>query len=235
MTEREIGSDARAVVEELTQTDGKDEIAENCVVETREKERAGVLVGEGKQEAPDDAQDHGEPIAKDYVHESESKGTGSNHQQATAKQRRITVKEEGAVDEFLGIDGNERVEEHDQGPEAGCALQEGKEQLGRKNADCETQKNEKDSIAHEKRQELGTNVVPRSEMRRIKAGVAAQNQESGKSGKQEVGDGEVGQKAIINKQRNADEERGELQRKQNEAQHRGAPTAYLRLRAACQP
>ncbi len=207
MTGREIGSDARAVVEELTQADRKDEIAKDRVVETGEKQRSGVLVGEGKQETSDDTEDHGKPIAENNVHESESKSTSGNHQQAAAKQRLVTVKEKGAVDQFLGINGNERVEKHDQGPEAGSALQEGEEELGRKNADCETQKSEKESITHEKKQELGTNVVPRSEMRRIKAGVAAKNQESGKSGKQEIGDGEVGQKAVINKQRNAGEER----------------------------
>jgi hypothetical protein len=72
-------------------------------------------------------------------------------------------------------------------------------------------------------------------MREIKAGVAAKNQESGKSSKQEIGDGEVGQKPVVNEQRNAGEERRELQREQNEAEHRCEPTAYLRLRAACRP
>src|SRR5208283_1049760 len=205
--EREIGSYARAVVEELPQTNREDEIAEDRVVQTGKKQRSGVLVGEGKQETSDDTEDHGKPIAENYVHEPESKGTGGNHQQAAAKQRRITVKEKGAVDEFLGINGNQRVEEHNQGPEAGSALQEGKEELGRKNADCEAQKSEKESITHEKRQELGTNVVPRSEMRRIKAGVAAKNQENGDSGNQEIGDGEVGQETVVDEQRNADEER----------------------------
>jgi hypothetical protein len=54
---REIGSDTRAVVEELAQTDGEDEIAEDRVVETGERQRSGVLVGEGKQETPYDAED----------------------------------------------------------------------------------------------------------------------------------------------------------------------------------
>jgi hypothetical protein len=177
------------------------------VVETGEKERSGVLVGEGKQDTPDDAEDYGKPIAKNYVHEPESKSAGQNHYDAAAKKRLVTVKEEGAVDQFLGINGNERVEEHDQGPEAGSALEKGEQELGRKNADREPQESEKDSITHEQRQELGANIIPRSEMREIKAGVAAKNQESGKSGKQEIGDGEVGHKAVINKQRNADEER----------------------------
>jgi hypothetical protein len=44
-------------------------------------------------------------------------------------------------------------------------------------------------------------------MRRIKAGVAAKNQENGKSGNQEIGDGEVWEKAVVNEQGNADEER----------------------------
>jgi hypothetical protein len=194
------------VVEELTQADRKDEIAEDRVVETGEKQRSGVLVGKGKQETPDDAEDYGKPIAENKVHEPESKSAGQNHYDAAAKERLVAVKEKGAVDQFLGINGNERVEEHDQGPEAGRALGEGEQKLGRKNADREPQESEKDSITHEKRQELGANVVPRSEMRRIKAGVAAKNQKSGKSGKQEIGDGEVGQKPVINEQRDAGEE-----------------------------
>ncbi len=207
MMGRESGSYARAVVEELPQTNREDEVTEQRMVETGKKQRSGVLVGEGKQDPPNDTEEHGQPIAENDVHESESKGTGGNHQQAAAKQRRITVEEESAVDEFLGINGNERVEEHNQGPEAGSALQEGKEELGRKNADCEAQKSEKESITHEKRQELRTNVVPRSEMRRIKAGVAAKSQENGNSGNQEIGDGEVRQEAVINEQRNANEQR----------------------------
>jgi hypothetical protein len=202
-----MGSDARTVVEELTQANGKNEIAEDGVVETREKERAGVLVSDGKQEPPGDAQSHGKPIAENNVQEPESQGTSGNHQQATAKEWLVTVEEKGAVDQLLGINGNERVEEHDQGPEAGSALEEGEEELGRKNADREPQEGEKDSITHEQWQELGTNIVPQSEMRRIKAGVAAKNQKSGKSGKQQIGDGEVGQKTVINEQRNADEKR----------------------------
>jgi hypothetical protein len=118
------------VVEELTQADRKDEIAKDRVVETGEKQRSGMLVGEGKQETPDDAEDYGKPIAKNNVHEPESKSTSGNHQQAPAKERLVTVKEEGAVDQFLGINGNERVEEHDQGPEAGSALQEEEQELG---------------------------------------------------------------------------------------------------------
>jgi hypothetical protein len=60
------------VVEELTQANRKDEVAEDRVVQTGEKERSGVLVGEGKQETSDDAEDHGKPIAKNNVQEAES-------------------------------------------------------------------------------------------------------------------------------------------------------------------
>ena len=230
-----MGSDARAVVEELTQADGKDEIAEDRVVETREKQRSGVLVGNGKQGTSDDAQDHGEPIAENDVHEPESKSTGQNHNDAAAKERLVTVKEKGAVDQFLGIDGHKRVEEHDQRPEARSALEEGEEELGRKNADRESQESEEDSITGEKRQELGANVVPRSKMRGIEAGIAAKNQKSGKSSKEQIGDGEVGQQTVVNQKRNASEERRELQREQNKAEHKCKPTAYLRLRTACRP
>jgi hypothetical protein len=68
-------SNPRAVVEELTQPNCKDEIAEDRVVETGEKQRSGVLVGEGKQETPHDAKDNGKPIAENYVHEPEGKST----------------------------------------------------------------------------------------------------------------------------------------------------------------
>ena len=226
-------SNPRAVVKEPTQADRKDEIAEDRVVETGEKQRSGVLVGEGKQETPDDAKDYGKPIAENYVHEPESKSTSQNYNDAAAKERLVTVKEKGAVDQFLGINGNERVEKHDQGPEAGSALEEGEEELGRKNADRESQEGEKDSITHEQRQKLGANVVPRSEMREIKAGIAAKNQKSGKSSKEQIGDGEVGQQTVVNQKRNAGEERRELQREQNKAEHKCKPTAYLRLRTAC--
>ena len=57
-----------------------------------------MLVGEGKQDTPHDAEDYGKPIAKNYVHEPESKSAGQNHYDAAAKKRLVTVKEEGAVD-----------------------------------------------------------------------------------------------------------------------------------------
>ena len=161
----------------------------------------------------------GKPVAKNDVHEPKSKSTGQNHGDAAAKERLVTVKEEGAVNQFLGVNGDERVEEHDQGPEAGSTLKEGEQELGRKKAHREPQEGEKDSITHEQRQELGANVVPRSEMREIKAGVAAKSQESGKSSKEQIGDGEVGQKPVVNQKRDANEERRELQREQNKAKH----------------
>ena len=81
---------------------------------------------------------------------------------------------------------------------------------------------------------MGTEVVPRSEMRGIKCGIASENQEGGKSSKQEIGDGEIGQETVVNEQGNAEEKRRKLQREEHEAQHGGEGKAYLRLPMICQ-
>jgi len=233
MVKRAAGSEPRAVVEKPAQADGKDEIAEDGVVQTGQEQRTGVLVGKRKQETPDNAEDYGQPIAENDVQEPESKGAGQNHSHAAAKKRLVTMEEEGAVDEFLRINGNQGVEEHDQGPETGSTFYKGEQELGRKNADRKSQEKDKNSITQEQRQKLRAHVVPRCEMGRIKAGVAAENQESGQRSKQEIGDGDVGQHTVVDQQRDAGKERRELQREQYKTEHRTEPTAYRRLQAFC--
>jgi len=202
---RKAGSDARAMIEKLAETDHKDEIAEDGVVQTRKQKRSSVLVGHGKQQSAEDAEGHGQPVSENNVHKTEGQRAGQNHQEAAAKKRLVAVKEKGPVDKFLRINGEERVEKHDQKPEIRSALDQREEQLGSKDAYCQPQEDEEDGVTHQKRQELRTSVVPRSEMSEIKRMVAAKNQEGREGSKHQIRDGKVGQQAVIDEQGKADE------------------------------
>jgi hypothetical protein len=141
--------DARGVVEELAEADGEDEVAEKGVIDAGQEERAGMLVGEGEQESADDAESHGKPVAEDDVNEAEGKGAREKHGPAGTEERSITMTKEGAVEQFLGINGEKWIEEHDQGPKGWGAFHEGKKKLGSEETNGETQEEQKDSIAKE--------------------------------------------------------------------------------------
>jgi hypothetical protein len=138
-----------AVVEELAEADGEDEVAEDGMVDASQEEGAGVLVGEREEEAAEDAESNSEPVAEDDVNEAEGKGASEKHGPARAEERSITMKKEGAVEKLLGIGGEKRIEEHDQGPKSRGAFYEGKKKMRSEEANCETQEEQEDSIAKE--------------------------------------------------------------------------------------
>src|SRR5208282_3502286 len=193
------------MIEKLAETDRKDEIAEDGVVQTRKQKRSSVLIGHGKQQSAENTEGHGQPVSENNVHKTEGQRAGQNHQEAVAKKRLITVKEKGPVDKLLRINGEERVEKHDQKPEIRSTLGQREEQLGGKDAHGQSQKDEEDGVTHQQRQELGTGVVPRSEMSEIKRGIAAKHQKGREGSKHEIRDGKVGQQAVIDEQGKADE------------------------------
>src|SRR5208282_864126 len=181
------------MIEKLAETDRKDEIAEDGVVQTRKQKRSSVLIGHGKQQSAENTEGHGQPVSENNVHKTEGQRAGQNHQEAVAKKRLITVKEKGPV------------EKHDQKPEIRSTLGQREEQLGGKDAHGQSQKDEEDGVTHQQRQELGTGVVPRSEMSEIKRGIAAKHQKGREGSKHEIRDGKVGQQAVIDEQGKADE------------------------------
>ena len=55
------------MVKEPSEANCKNEVAEEGVVDAGKKQRAGALVGEGKEQATDHAEAHREPVAQDDV------------------------------------------------------------------------------------------------------------------------------------------------------------------------
>lgn len=137
------------MVEELAEADGEDEVAEEGVINAGQEERARMLVGQGKQESADDAESNSKPVAEDDVNKAESKGAGDKHGPAGAEERSIAMKKESAVEKFLGINREKRIEEHDQGPKRRGEFYERKKKMRSEEADGEAQEEQKDSIAQE--------------------------------------------------------------------------------------
>ena len=123
-SQEQVGTvlDAGAVIEKLAETNGKDEIAEKGVIQADEEERARMPVVEGKKESTDGTKPHGQPMAKDDVDESECESAGKKHGPARSEQGLVAVKEKSAIQKLLRINGQQRVEEHNHGPEQRGAL-----------------------------------------------------------------------------------------------------------------
>ena len=96
--------DPVAVVEELAETNREDEIAENGVLEAGKQKRAGLIVGEGEEEAPDDTESDSDPVAENDVNKTEGEGASQEHHPAHSEQRLVTMEKEGTVENFLGVD-----------------------------------------------------------------------------------------------------------------------------------
>lgn len=117
-------SEAGAVIEEFAEADGEEKIAEEGVLEASEWQRLRGMVGDGEKDATENAKADGKPVAKDDVYEAEGEGTGEDHDPPIAEEWLVTTKEEGAIEKLLGKNGEDWVEEHNQGPEGGSSLNE---------------------------------------------------------------------------------------------------------------
>jgi hypothetical protein len=98
-----------------------------------------VRVGESEEETADNAKNYGQPVAKDDVDETKGASACEEHSPARTKERLVTMEEEGAIEEFLGVNGQQWVKKHDQGPKGRGALDEREKKLRRKEADAEAQ------------------------------------------------------------------------------------------------
>src|SRR5260370_11402344 len=84
-----------------------------------EQERAGALVGKREKQPSQTTQAYGKPVAEYDVHKAKGQAAGRNHAPSTAKKRLVPLKEEGAIQEFLGTYRKQRIQQHNQRPENG--------------------------------------------------------------------------------------------------------------------
>ena len=148
------------MVKELAQSNCEYEVAEQGMVEAGEEKRARVLVSDGKQETPDHAERHSQLVPKNNVDKAKGEGAGQKQQPAGAKKGLVAMNEKRAINQFLRINREQRIEDHDGSPQDGCALDERKEQLWSKQANSETQQCKKDSVSEEKGNDLRTEGGP---------------------------------------------------------------------------
>jgi len=169
-----------------------------------------VLVGEGEKESAENAKPHGQPIAKNDVHKSERERAGQEHGPTGPEQGLIPVKEKCAVQKFLGIDGQERVEGHHRSPKQRRALHEGKKKVRRENAHCKAEQRQQDRVSKQKHSHVRPEVAPGNKPGGIEGGIMAKDQECGQGGNQQVGNRKIGKDSIEDEQGKANEEEGKL-------------------------
>jgi hypothetical protein len=207
------------VVEETAEADGEDKVAEKGVVYADEQERAGALVGEGKKQTADGAEGYSDPVAQNDVGEAEGYGAGHEHSPAGAEKGLVTMEEESAVEKLLGKDGQEGVEDHDEGPETRRALDEGKKQLRGKETDSQAEQDKENCVSQKERLKLGTHSPKGEEIRRIEGAVTAQDEIGNKSNEKKVWNWKIGQDAEVDEHREGEEEEKKLQGEQDRVRH----------------
>ena len=67
------------MIEEPAKPNGKQEVAEQSVIDAGQQKRTRIAIGEGKQQSTDRAQDHCQPVAKNHVRETEGTSAGNEH------------------------------------------------------------------------------------------------------------------------------------------------------------
>jgi hypothetical protein len=204
--------DPGPVVEELAETNGEDKVPEEGMIETGEKERARVLIGEREQESPDNAKGDRQPIAENDVYKTEGEGTGKEQEPAGPEQGLVPVEKEGPIKQLLGINGEKRVEEHHQGPESRSALHKGKQQFWSEEAHREPKERKKHRIAQQDDSQLLAKAVEGKETAGIIRRVVPEDEENRECSEKQIGNRKVGKDATEDEQGNADKEEGKLQR-----------------------
>src|SRR5436309_1514745 len=91
-----------AVEEEAPEPDGKEKIAEQRVFQPNERERRRPQIGGGKKDAAGGAEQHRQPVAEDYVHETKGDRARGDHRGAASKDGLVAPEEIGPKQELLG-------------------------------------------------------------------------------------------------------------------------------------
>lgn len=123
-------------VEVGAEADGEDEVSVEGVLEGGGEEGARSVVGECEEGAADEGHGDGERVVEDDVTVAEGGGGGGDGEWWRGEERRVSMKEEGAEDDFLGVHGNEGIAEHDEEPESGSVSWELEEALWLEDEEC---------------------------------------------------------------------------------------------------
>jgi hypothetical protein len=87
------------------------------------------------------------------------------------------LKEERPIQNLLGKNRQQRIEQHHQNPESRCALHKGEEQLRRKEAHRKAKQREEHRVAQKKAREFWTEAVQGKQPGGVEGRVLAQEQE----------------------------------------------------------
>jgi len=215
------------MVEKFTETNGKQKIAKNGVVEAGKQERARELIGQGKEKSPDSAKTHSQPVAKNDVHEAKRQGACQNHEPAGPKEWLEAMKEKSPIQEFLWVNREQRIKKENQQPEERGAPDERKNEMRGEQIDGQGQGGEAKGVADQNGGKKWTIVTPGGEQLHVESWIGPQEKEGSKGGSQQIRDRNVGKFPKIDKQRNGRKNGEELKSKKKHAEH-GLDTALYR-------
>ena len=152
----------------------------------------------------------------------ETEGQRAGHEEGPSRteQRLVAMKEKGAVEQFLGIYGNEWVRHHYECPEPGRAFDEREQKVGRELTNGQTEQDEENRIAENELGEIGGNIPQRDNPGQIEGRIVTQSKKREKSGKEQVWNREVRKNAVENEQWNPKEEQNKLGCEKKQVQHK---------------
>src|ERR1700731_3796117 len=99
------------------------------MVQARQEQRAGGLIGEREEKPANQAKAHGQPVPENDVNKPKRQRAGEQHAPTSAEQRLVAMKEKCPIEKFLRVDGKKRVEKKNERPEQGRAPDKRKEEL----------------------------------------------------------------------------------------------------------
>lgn len=105
-------------MDKLPQAYGVKQATVQGVFKGGHKNGAGTLVGEGKEIAADQGEEDGRNIAVDDMGETKGQGTDQEHGLFAGEEGAVATEQEGAIKEFLGIDGQQGIKDEDRQPDS---------------------------------------------------------------------------------------------------------------------
>ena len=125
------------------------------------------------------------------------------------------MKEKRPVEQFLGVNRNQRIENKNKHLNPGRAPNQGKRQLRRQQIDRDPQPHKANSVASQNSWQKRAGVSPRSELREVKRRITPEQKKRQQRGNQQVRNRQVWNPAVVNEQGNDHKYRREFQSEKN--------------------
>jgi hypothetical protein len=213
MGERLLVNAGHREAEEGAEADGEEEASIEGVLEGRSAEGAGAAIAEGEEDSAGEGEGDGDPVVKEDVHEGERGGAEQDGGCAgvQCEERAVAVEEKGAVDEALGENGKEGIEDHDAGPGGGVSAGKGEKEMRGAEANEEREQSRCSREEGEHLRELGAEGGGIPETAEAEGGIADEGEEApGSDGPEDGQRGNAGGEAVVERERQRDKEEDEL-------------------------